>query len=61
MLAGSMMIPEPIMFTATRKVSWIRFIFFAALVPAAGLVEISDVLATSAALPFERIFHSRTV
>jgi hypothetical protein len=23
-----MMMPEPIMFTATRNVSWIRFIFF---------------------------------
>src|SRR5262245_47638395 len=28
MLAGSMMIPEPIMFTATMNVSCIRFIFF---------------------------------
>ena len=28
MLVGSMMIPEPIMFTATMNVSCIRFIFF---------------------------------
>ena len=28
MFAGSMMMPEPIMFTATMNVSWIRFIFF---------------------------------
>ena len=28
MLVGSMMIPEPIMFTATMNVSWTRFIFF---------------------------------
>ncbi len=28
MFAGSMMIPEPIMFTATMKVSCIRLIFF---------------------------------
>ena len=28
MLAGSMMMPEPIMFTATMNVSCIRFIFF---------------------------------
>ena len=30
MFAGSMMMPEPIMFTATMNVSWIRFIFFLA-------------------------------
>src|SRR6476661_1854747 len=29
MFVGSMMIPEPIMFTATMKVSCIRLIFFA--------------------------------
>ena len=28
MLVGSMMMPEPIMFTATMNVSCIRFIFF---------------------------------
>src|SRR5262245_21948437 len=28
MFVGSMMMPEPIMFTATMKVSWTRFIFF---------------------------------
>ena len=28
MFVGSMMIPEPIMFTATMNVSWIRLIFF---------------------------------
>jgi hypothetical protein len=28
MLVGSMMIPEPIMFTATMNVSWTTFIFF---------------------------------
>ena len=28
MLVGNMMIPEPIMFTATMNVSWTRFIFF---------------------------------
>ena len=28
MLAGSMMMPEPIMFTATMNVSCTRFIFF---------------------------------
>ena len=28
MLVGSMMIPEPIMFTATRNVSCIKLIFF---------------------------------
>src|SRR5437879_13060937 len=28
MFVGSMMIPEPIMLTATMTVSWIRFIFF---------------------------------
>ena len=30
MLEGSMMMPEPIMFTATMKVSCITFIFFCA-------------------------------
>ena len=29
MFVGSMMIPEPIMFTATSTVSWNTFIFFA--------------------------------
>src|SRR6516162_7746426 len=29
MFVGSMMIPDPIMFTATMNVSWIRFIRFA--------------------------------
>src|SRR5579863_7346975 len=29
MLVGSMMMPEPIMFTATMNVSWTRFIRFA--------------------------------
>jgi hypothetical protein len=29
MFVGSMMIPLPIMFTATMNVSWMRFIFFA--------------------------------
>jgi hypothetical protein len=28
MFVGNMMIPEPIMFTATMNVSWIRLIFF---------------------------------
>src|SRR6188768_4084606 len=28
MFAGSMMMPEPIMFTATMNVSWTTFIFF---------------------------------
>src|SRR5215510_11857263 len=28
MFVGSMMMPEPIMFTATMNVSWIRLIFF---------------------------------
>jgi hypothetical protein len=28
MFVGSMMIPEPIMFTATMNVSWSRVIFF---------------------------------
>jgi hypothetical protein len=28
MFVGNMMIPEPIMFTATMNVSWVRFIFF---------------------------------
>ena len=32
MFAGNMMIPEPIMFTATRNVSWIRSFSWAALV-----------------------------
>src|SRR5258705_13370069 len=32
MLAGSMMIPEPIMFTVTRNVSWVKFIFFVSMV-----------------------------
>ena len=37
MFVGSMMIPEPIMLTATRTVSWIRLIFFAsAMVLSAG-------------------------
>ena len=27
MLLGSMMMPDPIMFTATMNVSWMRFIF----------------------------------
>jgi hypothetical protein len=31
MLAGSMMIPDPIMLTATIMVSWTRLIFFASL------------------------------
>src|SRR5271169_6329461 len=33
MLAGSMMIPEPIMFTATMNVSWTRFIFLDCIPP----------------------------
>jgi hypothetical protein len=28
MLVGNMMMPEPIMLTATMNVSWVRFIFF---------------------------------
>ena len=28
MFVGSMMMPEPIMFTATMNVSWIKLIFF---------------------------------
>ena len=43
MLDGSMMMPEPIMFTATMNVSCIRFIFFCSAMPlllhyAAGLI-----------------------
>src|SRR5262245_8240347 len=33
MLVGSMMIPDPIMLTATMNVSWTRFIFFGGMQP----------------------------
>jgi len=33
MFAGSMMMPEPIMFTATMNVSCMRFIFFFSGIP----------------------------
>src|SRR5436853_7669500 len=33
MFAGSMMMPDPIMFTATRNVSWVRVIFFLCIAP----------------------------
>src|SRR4026208_527600 len=33
MLVGSMMMPEPIMFTATMNVSCMRFIFFCSCIP----------------------------
>src|SRR6186713_497998 len=33
MLAGNMMMPEPIMFTATMNVSWTTFIFFLSDIP----------------------------
>ena len=36
MLVGSMMIPEPIMFTATMNVSCIRFIFFFSGIPSSS-------------------------
>ena len=39
MFAGSMMMPEPIMFTATMNVSWIRFIFLGAVVSAMGFTD----------------------
>src|SRR6188508_330556 len=32
-LVGSMMMPEPIMFTATMNVSWTRLIFFCSCIP----------------------------
>src|SRR4051812_47104281 len=45
MFAGSMMMPEPIMFTATTNVSCIKFIFFGscmALPPVPCVVLFSD-------------------
>lgn len=41
MFAGSIIIPEPIMFTATIKVSWTRFIFFFDAASMATLSECS--------------------
>ena len=38
MLVGSMMMPEPIMFTATMNVSWTRLIFLVASATAPPLV-----------------------
>src|SRR5262245_49303192 len=38
MLVGSMMIPDPIMFTATMKVSWMRFMRLATTGSAKGAV-----------------------
>src|SRR3954470_8749590 len=43
MLVGSMMIPEPIMFTATMNVSWTRVIFFAVR-PSSSLVTVAGPL-----------------
>src|SRR3954465_5472479 len=43
MLVGSMMIPDPIMFTATMNVSWTRVIFFAVM-PSSSLVTVAGPL-----------------
>src|SRR4026208_1207935 len=48
MLVGSMMMPEPIMFTATMNVSCIRFIFFA---PCAGVAVAAPVSGPARLLP----------
>src|ERR1700752_3166096 len=37
MFVGSMMIPDPIMLTATMNVSWARFIFFVSMSPPGSL------------------------
>ena len=48
MFVGSMMMPEPIMFTATMNVSCIRLIFLAACADVPFATPVSDAAATTA-------------
>ena len=58
MLVGSMMMPDPIMFTATMKVSCIRLIRFATAGSAKGALAWIDVCVTADSS--FRSGHSRT-
>src|SRR5512136_2628265 len=50
MLEGSMIIPEPIMFTATMNVSWTRLIFF-------GSCIVFSYLVLASFSPIRRLFQ----
>src|SRR5262245_38002569 len=57
MFVGSMMMPEPIMLTATMNVSWIRFIFFCSAMVSLLRVPPCDSLADGVGMELDATVH----